>query len=185
MRIKTDRRSSLEKSVDRYIDRLLAASGEKNPVRRRVFEKDIHYSLQVIEVFDERYKQTMAYDVYAVDADFSKAVGKVNDAVRTLEKFGLDIPLPAVIEDPNLIEAECVMAFIDSLRSLDAINEDGAEEFVREALDERLHHAASKERQHPQIAKLIYRYIHEKISEEELDKIALEEGYLKVYLKGI
>ncbi len=185
MRIKTDRRSSLEKSVDRYIDRLLAASGEKNPVRRRAFEKDINYSLQVIEVFDERYKQTMVYDAYAVDADFSKAVRKVNDAARTLEKFGMDIPFPVVIEDPNLIEAECAMAFIDSLRSLDAIYEDAAEAFVREALDELLHHAASKERQHPQIGELIHRYIHEKISEEELDKIALEEGYLKVYLKEL
>lgn len=185
MRIKTDRRTSLEKSIDRYIDRLLVASGEKNPVRRRNFEKDVNYSLQVIEVFNERYAKAMAYDIYAVDSDFSKAVRKVNDALRTLEQFGMDIPLSAVIEDPNLIEAECVMAFIDSLGSLDAIYEDAAEEFVRDALSELLHHASSKERQHPQIGELIHRYIHDKISEEELDRIALEEGYLKVYLKGL
>ncbi len=185
MRIKTDRRTSLEKSIDRYIDRLLVSSGEKNPIRRRAFEKDVNYSLQVIEVFNERYVKAMAYDIYAVDGDFSKAVHKVNDAVRTLEKYGLNIAIPVVIEDPNLIEAECVMAFIDSLSSFDAIYEDAAEHFVREALDELLHHASSKERQHPQIGELIHRYVHNKISEDELDKIALEEGYLKVYLKGL
>lgn len=186
MRKKTDRRTLIEKSVDNYIDRLLVATGEKNPVRRKAFERDVHYAMQVIEPFRKRYDEAMAYDIYAVDADFVQAVMKVKEAVGILETFGLPVSLPPVIENPDTVEAECAIALIDTLRSLDAIHNDVAEEFVSEVLDDVLRRSsAGGRKQHPQIEKFIVRYIHEKISEDELDAIAMVDDYLEAYIKRL
>lgn len=186
MRRKTDRRTSIEKSVDNYIDRLLIATGEKNPVRRKAFERDVHYALQIIEPFRERYNKAMAYDIYAVDTDFTQAVMKVKEAAEILETFGLHILLPPVIENPDIVEAECAIALIDTLRSLDAIQNDVAEEFVSEVLDDVLRRSsAGGKEQHPQTEKFILRYIHEKISEDELDAIAMVDDYLETYIKRL
>lgn len=183
---KTDRRTLIEKSVDNYIDRLLVATGEKNPVRRKAFERDVHYALQVIEPFRERYGEAMAYDFYAVDTDFTQAVQKVKEAAGILEAFGLHVSLPPVIENPDIVEAECAIALIDTLRSLDAIQNDVAEDFVAEVLDELLRRSfAGGKTQHPQIGKFILHYIQEKISEDDLDRIALVDDYLEAYIKRL
>ena len=183
---KMDRRTPREKIVDVYLKELLIESGEKNPIRRKAFEDDVNYALQVIEPFNERYNEALKYDIYAVEPNFSKAIAALQNAVDTLDKFGITVTLPSVIEDPNLIEAECAMALIDILRSLNAFFARAAEYFVTDVLLDLFERTvASNKRQHPQITEFIRRYAHDEISESVLDKIALEDDYLEEYLKTL
>jgi hypothetical protein len=179
----------MEKIIDRYVAGLLEVCGEKNPIRRKTYETDVRYALEVMTPFANRYDEAKRHDIYAVDGDFKKALRVLHDAVDVLGRFGIDTALPAVIENPAKIEVECVMALIDTLRSLDAFWAEGVERFAEEVIVERFAPAAAHNAQGGGINTMtktfIHRYAHDEIPEEILDEIAFEEGRLEEYLDGL
>ena len=180
-----DSRSDLEKSVDAYVHALQVATGEKNPIRRKAFEDDVHYALQVTEPFKERYASAMKHDIFAVDDDYGKAMEKLSNAIEALERFGVEVHLPSVIENPHLIEAECIMALTDTLRSLHAFEPEAAEKFIADVIMQFFGKKATKNGLTRGIGRFLNLYVHDGISDYVLDKMTFEESYLEAYLKSI
>lgn len=180
-----DSRSDIEKVIDTYVLELQVASGEKNPIRRKAFEDDVNYALQVTEPFKERYASALKHDVFAVDDDYDVAMAKLNAAVDALERFGVEVSLPSVIENPHLIEAECIMALTDTLRSLNAFEAEAAERFIAEIMIQFFGRKATKNGLTPGIGRFLNLYVHDGISDYVLDKMTFEESYLEAYLKSI
>lgn len=180
-----DSRSDLERMVDAYVHDLQVATGEKNPIRRQALEADVNYALQVTEPFKERYALAHKHDIFAIDDDYDKAMEKLNSAVDTLEKFGVEVLMPSVFENPHLIEAECIMALIDTLRSLNAFEAAAAEKFIAEVLIQFFGKKSTKNGLTRGIGRFLNLYVHDGISDHVLDKMTFEESYLEAYLKSI
>lgn len=184
-----NRHEDMQNTIRRYVAGLLEECGEKNPHRRKAYETDVGYALEVITPFVKRFEESGHYDIYAVDGDFKKALRLLHDAADVLERFGVKTTLPAVIENPRKIIAECVMALVDTLRSLDAFWAQGCERFIGEVIDERFVPGQAGSSgfggSDAMINTFVSRYVRSEIPEKVLDEIACEEGRLEEYLEGL
>ena len=177
-----DSRSDLQKSIDQYVYVLQIACGEKNPIRRKAFENDVNYALQVTEPYKARYKAVLEHDIFAVADDCDQAVEAINDALAVLRKAGISAGVPQMVENPRLILAECAMTLIDTLRSLNAFDADSVEVFI----DDVVHGfdgATVAKVYVPAVKVLVHRYIHDQIPESVVDRLVTEEQFLHEYLK--
>lgn len=180
-----DSRSEIEKIIDVYVNDLQIATGKKNPNRRKGFEDDVNYALQVTEPFKDRYASAKKHDIFAIDDNYDKAMEKLNNAIDALEKFGVEVRMPSVIENPHLIEAECIMALTDTLRSLNAFEADAGEKFIAEVIIQFFGKKSTKNGLGRGIGRFLNLYVHDAISDHVLDKMTFEESYLEAYLKSI
>lgn len=179
-----DSRSELERTIDSYVRELQTVGGDKTPTRRKALVDDVNYALQVTEPFKERYVKSHEHDIFAVDDDFDRAMEKYHDALDTFSKLGIDVAAP-VIENPHLIEAECVMALVDTLRSLDAFAPHATEAFLAQILIQFFGRKRTANGLTPGIGRFLNLYVHDGISDYVLDKLTLEDSYLEAYLKSI
>jgi hypothetical protein len=179
-----DSRTELERTIDNYVRELQLVSGDKSPIRRKELVEDINYALQVTEPFKERYTESLKHDIFAVDDEYDRAMEKFNEAVDTFRKLGIDVDAP-IIENPHLIEAECVMALVDTLRSLDAFVPNATEEFLTDILIMFFGRKRTANGLTPGIGRFLNLYVHDGISDYVLDKLTLEDSYLEAYLKSI
>lgn len=177
-----DSRSDLQKSIDQYVYVLQVAAGEKNPVRRKAFEADVAYALEAVLPFKERFERILAYDIFAADDVCDTAVEKINAALEVLHRIGAADGLPVRIENPRVILAECAMTLVDTLRALNAFDAGAVEVLIGDVLREFGPETVSRLFDTP-VKVMLHRYIHDKIPDSVLDKIAVEDAALYEYLK--
>ena len=177
-----DSRTTLQKCIDQYIHLLQVAEGEKNPLRRKALEDDIHYALQAAEPYKSRYDAVFCYDLFALDADCDRAVKQLNMAFAVLQQAKAVEPLPSRVESPRIILAECAMTLIDTLRSMGAFDAGAVEVLLEEVFSgfdpERVPQVMDRK-----LKLFVQRCIHGKIPESVLDKIAMEDDFLPEYLE--
>ena len=177
-----DSRSDLQKSIDQYVYVLQVACGEKNPIRRKAFEADVAYALEAVLPFKARFERVFEFDIFAADGTCDRAIEKINEALDVLHRIGAAGELPGEIENPRVILAECAMTLVDTLRSLNAFDAEAIEVLIDDVL--RGFGPEAVERSFDASVKvLIHRYVHDKIPESLLDKIAVDDGALFEYLK--
>lgn len=175
-----DRRSDLQKSIDRYVYVLQLARGDKSPTLRKALEEDVAYALEAMHPYRERFEAVFAYDLCAVDADCSVAVETLNRALEVLHRAGADNGLPLRVENPRIILAECAMTLVDTLRSLGAFDREAVEALLFDALEGFVTVPEVLDRG---LKIFIHRFIHGKIPEAVVDRIAMDESELHDYLK--
>lgn len=177
-----DSRSDLQKSIDQYVYVLQVACGEKNPIRRKAFEADVAYALEAAVPFKERFERVFAYDIFAADASCDRAIETINEAFNVVHRIGAAGGLPAELENPRVILAECAMTLVDTLRSLNAFDAEAIEVLIDDVLRGFGPEAVDRCLDAP-VKVLIHRYVNDKIPESLLDKIAVDDGALFEYLK--
>jgi hypothetical protein len=179
-----DSRSDLQKSIDQYVYVLQVACGEKNPIRRKAFEVDINYALQTVEPYKSRYSKVFEYDLFAIDENCDVAVEKVNGAIAVLQSVGAGEGVPAMLENPHIVLAECAMTLVDTLRSLGAFDAEAVEILIDDIFTTFDEETVSKVMDR-RLKIFIYRYINEKIPEAVLDSIAMDDDALQQYLRTL
>jgi hypothetical protein len=177
-----DSRSTLQKCIDQYIHLLQLAQGDKNPLRRKAIEEDILYALQAAEPYKSRFDAVFCYDLFALNGDCERAVKELNAALAVLQQVKAAELLPSRVESPRIILAECAMTLIDTLRSMGAFEPGAVEVLIGEVFSgfdpERAPQVLDR-----RLKLFMQRYIHDKIPESVLDKIAMEEAFLQEYLE--
>jgi len=179
-----DRRTELQRSIDQYVYVLLVASGEKNPIRRKAFEADVAFALEAAEPYKTRYDEVMRFDIFALDDSCDAAVAQINEALEVLRRIGAETALPLQLENPRTVLAECAMAVIDTLRSLDAFDA-GAVEILIEVLLRSFDPEGIDRLIDRRLKIFLHRYSHDTIPAALLDRMALEERFLASYLESL